>query len=187
MQPGFSGYRKRAPSPAHGSSAKRTLGGRCRSPSANSQRGFRKWESYPCPLVIGGCLSLHGQVWSDKGTDPWVVEVVLWGFCIPFRVVLTLSEEPIPYPLYGPSSIRGKALDAEVLSGQEGSNRACSSSVSGLLQPVICDDEGLRVLETVYQLFIVEPEEFSRHLSRWRLSSQFFSRFRGATGWCFWT
>ena len=48
--------------------------------------------------------------------DPWVVEVLHWGYCSPFRVVPTLSKEPIPYPFYGPSSIRGKALDAEVLS-----------------------------------------------------------------------
>ena len=31
-------------------------------------------------------------------------------------MVPTLSKEPIPFPSYGPSSIRGKALDAEVLS-----------------------------------------------------------------------
>ena len=106
-QPGPFGYRKRAASPARSSSAKRACGGRGRSPSANSQRGFRKWESCPCRLVIGGCLSLHWQVWSNKGVDFWVVEVLRWGYHIPFRVAPTLSEEPIPYP----SSIRGKALD----------------------------------------------------------------------------
>ena len=56
------------------------------------------------------------QVWSDKGTDTWVVEVLRWGYRIPFRAVPTLSKDPIPYPSYSPSSIRGKALDAEVLS-----------------------------------------------------------------------
>ena len=44
------------------------------------------------------------------------MEVLSWGYRIPFRVAPTLSEEPIPYPSYGPSSIRGKALDVEVLS-----------------------------------------------------------------------
>ena len=38
--------------------------------------------------------------------------------------------------------------DGSALSGQEGSVRVCSSSLSGLLQPIICGDEGLRVLET---------------------------------------
>ena len=48
--------------------------------------------------------------------DPWVVEVLRWGYRIPFRWAPTLSEEPIPYPSYSPSSIRGKALEGEVLS-----------------------------------------------------------------------
>ena len=55
-------------------------------------------------------------MWSDKGTDPWVVEVLRWGYRIPSRWAPTLSEEPIPYPSYSPSSIRGKALEGEVLS-----------------------------------------------------------------------
>ena len=63
-----------------------------------------------------GCLSLHWQVWSDKGADPWVVEVLQWGYCIPFRRTPTLSREPIPYPAYSPNSIWGKALEGEVRS-----------------------------------------------------------------------
>ena len=66
------------------------------------------------PVAVGGCLSLHWQVWSDKGADPWVVEVLLWGYRIPFRQVPTLSKEPIPYPACCPDSIRGKALEGEV-------------------------------------------------------------------------
>ena len=31
------------------------------------------------PIAIGGCLSLHWQVWSDEGAEPWVVEVWRWG------------------------------------------------------------------------------------------------------------
>ena len=55
-------------------------------------------------------------MWSDKGADPCVVEVLQWGYHIPFRWAPTLSEEPIPYPSYSPTSIRGKALEGEVLS-----------------------------------------------------------------------
>ena len=55
-------------------------------------------------------------MWSDKGADPWVVEVLRWGYRIPFRRAPTLSKEPIPYPAYSPDSIRGKALEGEVRS-----------------------------------------------------------------------
>ena len=48
--------------------------------------------------------------------DPWVVEVLLWGYRIPFLRVPTLSKELIPYPAYCPDSIRGKALEGEVRS-----------------------------------------------------------------------
>ena len=69
-----------------------------------------------CPIAFGGCLSLHWQVWSDKGADPWVMEFWRLGYRIPFRWTPALSEEPIPYPSYSPTSIRGKALEGEVLS-----------------------------------------------------------------------
>ena len=59
-------------------------------------------------------MSLHWQVWSDKGADPWVVEVLRWGYQIPFRRALVLSREPIPFPAYCHNSIRGKALEGEV-------------------------------------------------------------------------
>ena len=39
-----------------------------------------------------------------------------WGYKILFRAAPKLSEEPIPYPSYSPSSIRGKTLASEVLS-----------------------------------------------------------------------
>ena len=55
-------------------------------------------------------------MWSDKGADPWVVEVLRWGYRISFSRVPTLSKEPIPYPAYCPDSIRGKALEAQVRS-----------------------------------------------------------------------
>ena len=46
--------------------------------------------------------------------EPWVVEVLRWGYQIPFRWAPTLSRDPIPFPAYSPSSIRGKALEGEV-------------------------------------------------------------------------
>ena len=61
-------------------------------------------------------MSLHWQVWSNKGADPWVVEVLRWGYRVPFCRVPILSKEPIPYPAYSPDSIWGKALEGEVRS-----------------------------------------------------------------------
>ena len=61
-------------------------------------------------------MSLHWQAWSDRSTDPWVVEVLWWGYRIPFLSALPLSSDPIPFPAYTPSSILGKALEQEVLS-----------------------------------------------------------------------
>ena len=55
-------------------------------------------------------------MWSNKGADPWVVEVLRWGYRIPFRWTPTLSKEPIPFLAYSPDSIRGKALEGEVQS-----------------------------------------------------------------------
>ena len=111
------------------------------------------------PVAVGGCLSLHWQVWSDKGADPWVVEVLLWGYRIPFRRVPTLSKEPIPYPACCPDSIRGKALEGgSSFSVGEGGNRAGFPSFSRLLQPVICGDESLRVVEASNRPLATESE-----------------------------
>ena len=48
--------------------------------------------------------------------DPWVVEVLQVGYCIPFLSVPLLSSEPIPIASYSPSSIKGKALEEVLLS-----------------------------------------------------------------------
>ena len=45
-----------------------------------------------------------------------MVEIVRWGYRVPFLSEPTLAVEPIPFPSYSPSSIRGKALDKEVQS-----------------------------------------------------------------------
>ena len=44
------------------------------------------------------------------------------------------------------------------LFGQEGSSGACSSSFSGVLQLIVCGDEGLRFLEAGHRLFASESE-----------------------------
>ena len=44
------------------------------------------------------------------------MEVLRWGYRIPFRSTPPLSSDPIPFPSYSPSSIRGKAPEREVVS-----------------------------------------------------------------------
>ena len=61
----------------------------------------------------------------------------------------------------------------------QGSNRAGSSSLSRLLQPVIRNDESLRSVEAGHRPLTTESEG-----SRWRLSSQYFCRYELEIGWC---
>ena len=80
--------------------------------------------------------------------DPWIMEFWQLGYRIPFRWTPALSKEPIPYSLYSPTSIRGKALEGGgSLVVRERSDRAGYSSFSGLLQPAVCGDKGFRVVE----------------------------------------
>ena len=47
--------------------------------------------------------------------DPWVVEVLRWGYRIPFTCPPPLSSVPIPMSSYSPSSIKGLALEEVTL------------------------------------------------------------------------
>ena len=87
---GSSGYSKQSASPARGGGGKRGRGGRGVSPSPGSRKGFRKWEPCSCPLIIGGCLSLHWQVWRDRHGS-------LGGGGVTLRVSasLSLSSSPV--------------------------------------------------------------------------------------------
>ena len=46
--------------------------------------------------------------------EPWVVEVLKWGYRVPFVSSPPLSPFPIPLPSYSPTSIKGKALQGEI-------------------------------------------------------------------------
>ena len=73
--------------------------------------GFRRWEPSPFRTLSGGCLSLHWQAWRDRGAEPWVVEVLRVGYCLPFLSTPPLSDVPIPMPSSSPTSIMGAALE----------------------------------------------------------------------------
>ena len=65
--------------------------------------------------LSGGCLSLHCQAWRDRGAEPWVVEVLRVGYCLPFLNTPPLSDVPIPMPSSSPTSIKGAALEEVTL------------------------------------------------------------------------
>ena len=54
------------------------------------------------------------EVWESWGADRWVLEVLRFGYQVPFLSTPPLSDFPIPHPSYSPSSIRGLTLTAAV-------------------------------------------------------------------------
>ena len=111
--------------------------------------------------------------------------VLHWGYRIPFRVVPALSKEPIPFPSYGSSSIRGKALDAEVLSlVKKGvvelapllfpgyySRLFVVMKASGSWRPVIdLSSLNLKVLKTSFKMETLQPVLLSVQRGDWMVS-----------------
>ena len=124
-------------------------------------------------------------MWSDKGEDPWVVEVLRWGYRIPFRRTPTLSREPIPFPAYSPDSIRGKALEGEVRSLLDKGaielaplpspgfyNRLfVVMKASGAWRPVIdLSLLNLRVQQTSFRMETLQSVLLSVHAGDWMVS-----------------
>ena len=100
---------KRSSSSSRSGGRKRFRGGKRSAPSSGPS-GFRKWEPSPCLTLSGGCPSLHWQAWRDRGAEPLVVEVLRYGYRIPFLCDPPLSKAPISLPSYHPSSTKGVAL-----------------------------------------------------------------------------
>ena len=65
--------------------------------------------------MVGGCLASSWLAWQARGVDSWVVEALRVGYRIPFDRPPPLSECPISLPAYSPHSIRGVALNQELL------------------------------------------------------------------------
>ena len=107
-------YGKRSSSSSRSGGRKRFMGGKGEAPSSGPL-GFRRWEPSPFRTLSGGCLSLHWQAWRDRGAEPWVVEVLRVGYCLPFLSAPPLSNVPIPMPSYSPTSIMGAALEEVTL------------------------------------------------------------------------
>ena len=77
------------------------------------------------------------------------MEVLRFGYHIPFLRVPPLSKEPIPLASYSPTSTKGIALqDVTLISCRDRDGQLSSSTFSGLLQPDVRRLEDLRVVES---------------------------------------
>ena len=54
------------------------------------------------------------DTWESWGADAWVVQVLRWGYRLPFVSRPRLSAVPLPLPSYSANSVRGLALSAAV-------------------------------------------------------------------------
>ena len=69
-------------------------------------------------------MLLRWQVWSDKGADPWVVEVLRWGYLIPFRRAPPFIQGTHPLPGLQSRFHPGQGFGGGgTFSAGEGSNR----------------------------------------------------------------
>ena len=112
------------------------------------------------PIALGGCLSLHWQVWSDEGAEPWVVEVLRWGIpdSLPLGSHLIQGSHPftsVCLQFHQGQSSGGRGSG----SAEQGCLRAGSASISRLLQPVIHGYESFRGVETGHRPFHSELED----------------------------
>ena len=112
------------------------------------------------PIAIGGCLSLHWQVWSDEGAEPWVVEVLRWGIpaSLPLGSHLIQGSHPftdVCLQFHQGQSSGGRGSG----SADQGCLRAGSASISRILQPVIHGYECFRGVETSHRPFHSELED----------------------------
>ena len=112
------------------------------------------------PIALGGCLSLHSQVWSDEGAEPRVVEVLRWGIpdSLPLGSHLIQGSHPftgVCLQFHQGQSSGGRGSG----SAEQGSLRAGSASISRLLQPVIHGYESFRGVETGHRPFHSELED----------------------------
>ena len=78
---------------------------------------------------------------------------MLWsGYSIPFVLPPPLSRVSVPIDGYTPSSTKGVARQVEIslCFDREWSSQALSS-LSGVLQPCVCGDEGFELMEAHYR------------------------------------
>ncbi|XP_068214541.1 uncharacterized protein [Palaemon carinicauda] len=63
---------------------------------------------------VGGRVSLILEEWSHRGAEPWVTQVLRFGYSIPFKDTPPLSNVPITLPAYSPGLGKFVALTREI-------------------------------------------------------------------------
>ena len=81
--------------------------------------GFSQVGSCPSPSPVGSCLADRWETWDSWGAVAWVVQVLRFGYHIPFHSRPSLSRFLLPLPSCSHTSIWGIALAVEVVDLQE--------------------------------------------------------------------
>ena len=108
------------------------------------KQGFRRYGTCPSSGVVEACLAGQWETWQSWGADAWVVQVLHFGYQVPFRSLppplpcsaASVELQPFFHPWAG--SVRCSCRPV----GQ-GGYRACSS-FARLLHPSLCDSQGHR-------------------------------------------
>ena len=85
------------------------------------------------------------------------MEVLQFGYCLPFRVLPPMSAVPIPLPSYSPTSIRGIALTAAVADLRAKGAVEPAPSGPGFFQSPLCHPQGHRGLAAVDRPLTPQP------------------------------
>ena len=104
---------KRSSSSSRSGSRKRFRGGKggLLLPDLRVSGGRSHHLSGPSSAVVCPSAGRPG----GTGAEPWVVEVLRVGYCLPFLSTTPLSNAPLPMPSYSPTSIKGAALEEVTL------------------------------------------------------------------------
>ena len=112
--------------------------------------------------------------------DPCVVEVLRVGYWIPLLSLPPLSEEPIPFSTYSPSSIKGKTLEEAIFSRIEsGAVKLAPLPSPGFYSRVFFCVEDLRIMETCHRPLRSEPFHPQDSIQNGEFKQFFFRYVRG--------
>ena len=92
-------------------------------------------------------MTLHWSIWRDKGTEPWVVEVLRMGYRVLFVTISPpLVSSGCSSELFSQLHRKGSSLRRGFGTSNKGDSRACSPLL-GVIQSPICCLEGFGFVE----------------------------------------